>query len=108
MSSIIFNCEFCKYQTNKKYNLNRHITIKHKEEEVEIKEDVEIKEEEVEIKEEVEIYNCDKCDKNYKTKKYFNNHQKICNGLNILSCSKCMFIFTSRFSKSNHIKKIIV
>ena len=47
MSSIIFNCEFCKYQTNKKYNLNRHITTKHKED--------------------VEIYNCDK---NYKTKKY--------------------------------------
>jgi len=98
MSSIIFNCEFCKYQTNKKYNLNRHITTKHKKKE--------IKEEEIkeEIKEE-EIYNCDKCDKNYKTKKYFNNHQKICNGLNVLSCSKCMFIFTSRFSKSKHIKK---
>jgi len=122
MSSIIFNCEFCKYQTNKKYNLNRHITTKHKEEEIkeeeikeedieeEIKEEdieEEIKEEDIEeeIKEEEEIYNCDKCDKNYKTKKYFNNHQKICNGLNVLSCSKCMFIFTSRFSKSNHIKK---
>jgi len=116
MSSIIFNCEFCKYQTNKKYNLNRHITTKHKEEEIkeeEIKEEdieEEIKEEDIEeeIKEEdieEEIYNCDKCDKNYKTKKYFNNHQKICNGLNVLSCSKCMFIFTSRQAKSNHIKK---
>jgi uncharacterized C2H2 Zn-finger protein len=93
MSSIIFNCEFCKYQTNKKYNLNHHITTKHKEEE--------IKEEEIKEEEE-EIYNCDK---NYKTNKYFNNHQKICNGLNVLSCSKCMFIFTSRFSKSKHIKK---
>ena len=29
MSSIIFNCEFCEYKTNKKYNLNRHITNKH-------------------------------------------------------------------------------
>ena len=127
MSSIIFNCKFCKYKTNKKFNLNRHITNKHidkiieieeeikeeeiKEEEIEIEEEIkeeEIKEEEIEKEEEIkeeEIYNCVKCDKNYKTIKYFNNHQKNCNGLNILSCSKCMFIFTSRQAKSNHIKK---
>jgi hypothetical protein len=101
MSSIIFNCKFCKYKTNKKFNLNRHITNKHIDKIIEIEEE-EIEKEE--IKEE-EIYNCVKCDKNYKTIKYFNNHQKNCNGLNILSCSKCMFIFTSRQAKSNHIKK---
>jgi uncharacterized C2H2 Zn-finger protein len=102
MSSIIFNCEFCKYQTKRKYDLNRHQTSLHPKYVMkQIKEDVEIKEEDIEE----EIYNCDKCDKNYKTKKYFNNHQKICNGLNVLSCSKCMFIFTSRQAKSNHIKK---
>jgi hypothetical protein len=96
MSSIIFNCEFCEYKTNKKYNLNRHITNKHIDKTIE----EEIKEE---IKE--EIYNCVKCDKNYKTKKYLISHQSKSNGLNILSCSKCMFIFTSSQSKSNHIKK---
>ena len=107
MSSIIFNCKFCEYKTKRKYDLNRHQIALHPKnvmnqiKEIEIKE-IEIKE--VEIKE-VEIYNCVKCDKNYKTIKYFNNHQKNCNGLNILSCSKCMFIFTSRQSKSNHIKK---
>ena len=111
MSSIIFNCEFCEYKTKRKYDLNRHQAalhpknvmkqIKEGTKEVEIKE-VEIKEEEIK---EDEIYNCVKCDKNYKTIKYFNNHQKNCNGLNILSCSKCMFTFTSRQSKSNHIKK---
>ena len=31
MSCIIFNCSKCVYQTNKKFNLNRHITSKHKE-----------------------------------------------------------------------------
>jgi len=31
MSCIIFNCSKCIYQTNKKFNLNRHITFKHKE-----------------------------------------------------------------------------
>ena len=57
MSSIIFNCECCKYKTKRKYDLNRHqITVHHKnviKEEEEIEE--EIKEEiEEEIKEEVE------------------------------------------------------
>ena len=108
MSSIIFNCKFCKYKTNKKYNLNRHMTNKHIDKTIETKEEEikeEIKEETKEEIEEDEIYNCVKCDKNYKTIKYFNHHQKNCNGLNILSCSKCMFTFTSRHSKSNHIKK---
>lgn len=80
MSSIIFNCEFCKYKTNKKYNLNRHMTNKHIDKTIEIKEEIE-----------EEIYKC---------VKYFNHHQQNCNGLNILSCSKCMFTFTSRHYKS--------
>jgi hypothetical protein len=109
MSSIIFNCKFCKYKTNKKFNLNRHITNKHIDKIIEIEEEIKEEIEEEEIKEEEieeeEIYNCVKCDKNYKTIKYFNNHQKNCNGLNILSCSKCMLNFTSRQAKSNHIKK---
>ena len=107
MSSIIFNCEFCEYKTNKKYNLNRHQIALHPTNVMkQIKEGTkeEIEEEiEEEIKE--EIYNCVKCDKNYKTKKYLISHQSKSNGLNILSCSKCMFIFTSSQSKSNHIKK---
>ena len=52
-----------------------------------------------------EIYKCNKCDKKYKIKKYLINHEKVCNGLNILTCPKCMFTFKSRFSKSTHIKK---
>ena len=111
MSSIIFNCEFCEYKTTKKFNLNRHMTNKHIDKPIETKEEnkeeieEEIKEETKEEIEEDEIYNCVKCDKNYKTKKYFNHHRQNCNGLNILSCSKCMFTFTSRHSKSKHIKK---
>ena len=97
MSSIIFNCKFCEYKTKRKYDLNRHQIALHPKNVMNQIKEVEIKE--------VEIYNCVKCDKNYKTIKYFNNHQKNCNGLNILSCSKCMFIFTSRQAKSNHIKK---
>ena len=108
MSSIIFNCEFCEYKTTKKFNLNRHMTNKHIDKPIvtkeEIKEEIEEEIKEDEIKED-EIYNCVKCDKNYKIKKYLISHQSNCNGLNILSCSKCMFTFTSRQAKSNHIKK---
>lgn len=100
MSYIIFNCEFCEYQTKNKYNLNRHHISLHPKNVME-----EIKEEEIKEEEIKEIYKCLKCNTIYKTKKYFNNHQQNCNGLSILSCSKCMFNFTSRFSKSNHIKK---
>jgi hypothetical protein len=87
MSSIIFNCKFCKYKTNKKFNLNRHITNKHIDKIIEIEEEIkeeieeeEIKEEEIEKEEEIkeeEIYNC----------------------------VKCMLNFTSRQAKTIHIKK---
>jgi len=51
------------------------------------------------------IFNCLKCGKQYKTKKYLIEHEEKCIGLNILSCPKCMKTFSSRSSKSNHIKK---
>lgn len=90
--SSIFNCEFCEYKTKKKYNLNRHQTTLHPKNVM--KQIIEEKN-----------YTCVKCNKKYKTKKYLISHQSKCNGLNILSCPKCMFMFTSRHSKSNHIKK---
>jgi len=49
-------------------------------------------------------FNCKKCYKSYKTKEYLNNHESKCNGIDILTCSKCMFTFTNRFSKSKHLK----
>ena len=51
------------------------------------------------------VFNCKKCNKKYKTKKYLLNHEEKCNGLNILTCPKCMFTFSSKNSKSNHMKK---
>ena len=114
--SSIFNCEFCEYKTKKKYNLNRHQTTLHpknvmkqiKEKRKKKKEKKKKEKIEEEIKKEIEEeknYTCVKCNKKYKTKKYLISHQSKCNGLNILSCPKCMFMFTSRHSKSNHIKK---
>jgi uncharacterized C2H2 Zn-finger protein len=50
-------------------------------------------------------YKCEKCSKSYLTSKSYNNHIKDCNGLNILTCPKCMFTFADRSGKSKHIKK---
>jgi hypothetical protein len=124
-----FYCAFCEYKTKRKHDLNRHQNAMHpknvmneiQNENVNLKDNVLFKEENVLFKEEnvdleeiqedideiksKEIYKCNKCQKNYKTIKYLINHQKSCNGLSVLTCPKCMFTFTSRFSKSNHIKK---
>jgi hypothetical protein len=105
-----FFCEECEYTTNKKYNLIRHQNNKHFKKELKIQnEEKHIQNEEiVNQNEEIvkqQIYQCKKCNKNYKTKKYLIEHEKICNGINILTCPKCMFTFSSRSSKSAHIKK---
>ena len=51
------------------------------------------------------IYQCAKCDKQYKTKKHLIKHQEKCNGLSILACPKCLKVFSNRHNKSAHIKK---
>jgi hypothetical protein len=48
---------------------------------------------------------CSKCNKFYKTKKSLINHEKSCNGLSILTCPKCMKIFSHINNKNKHIKK---
>ena len=50
-------------------------------------------------------YNCAKCNKIYKTKKYLEQHNKKCNGIDSLTCPKCMKRFTDSGNKSRHIKK---
>ena len=51
---------------------------------------------------------CKKCNKIYMTKKNLLIHEKKCKGVDDLTCPRCMISFSSRQSKSNHIKKIIV
>jgi hypothetical protein len=120
-----FFCEECEYSTNKKYNLIRHQNSKHFKKELKIQnedihiinedkhiinedihiinEDIHIINEDIHIIDEIK-YNCKKCNKNYKTKKYLIEHEKICNGLNILTCPKCMTTFSTTSNKSRHIK----
>jgi len=86
--SKIFTCDYCSYITDRKTNMDRHQSNKHT------------------IKKEIpeNIFTCDKCCKQYKTKKHYNNHYKTCIGVNILTCPTCMVVFSSTSNKSRHIK----
>jgi uncharacterized C2H2 Zn-finger protein len=53
----------------------------------------------------VSILICKKCNKIYKTKKSFIEHEKNCKGIDELTCPTCMISFKSRYSKSKHIKR---
>ena len=52
-----------------------------------------------------EKYICKKCDKIYKIKKSYIEHEKTCKGIDELTCPKCMVTFTNRHNKSRHIIK---
>ena len=130
MENNLFFCEFCNYSTKRNYNLKRHHNAVHNRNIPKIKneenvnrneenvnrngenvnrneENVNRNEENVNRNEEnvKQSFYCSKCAKQYKTKKYLINHEEKCNSLNILTCTKCMFTFSSRISKSAHIKK---
>lgn len=99
----MFNCSYCSYISNKKSNITRHIKNKHTTNKEEINEQKETdKEQEINTD---DIYTCDKCSKKYKTKKHYINHYKTCIGVNVLTCPRCMFEFTTAQAKSKHIKK---
>jgi len=116
----IHKCGFCKYKTNRKYDLNKHRIRMHKYENGEnadknfYEKNVVPNEKNVVPNEKnvvpneknvVSILICKKCNKIYKTKKSFIEHEKNCKGIDELTCPTCMISFKSRYSKSKHIKR---
>ena len=99
MTEQKYKCNHCEYITNRTNNLKRHHNTVHKL----------LNENEKMLNENEKMLNdnyiCKKCNKSYKTKKSFINHDKKCNGLSILTCPKCMITFSSRFCKSSHMKR---
>ena len=102
----IHKCGFCKYKTNRKYDLIKHHNRIHKYE-ININTDKKNYEKNVVPNEKnvVSILICKKCNKIYKTKKSFIEHEKNCKGIDELTCPTCMISFKSRYSKSKHIKR---
>ena len=102
-----YKCPFCEYVTMRNYNLKRHqynihnyiFTYYNTYEKIE-EENVHPYEENVDPN-----FICKKCNKYYKIKKNLLIHESKCNGVDDLTCPKCMISFTSRQSKSNHLKR---
>jgi hypothetical protein len=119
-SLLTYQCDYCFYKTNKKYNLIRHQNSKHY---IENNNNCVISEngrnvhpngknvhpnrKNVHPNEKIvhPTQICTKCNKIYKTKKCLIQHEKNCNGIDDLTCPRCMISFSSRQAKSNHIKR---
>ena len=102
MTEQKYKCNHCEYITNRTNNLKRHHNTVHKLLNEKILNEKMLNENEKMLN---DNYICKKCNKSYKTKKSFINHDEKCNGLSILTCPKCMITFSSRFCKSSHIKR---
>jgi len=115
----MLRCSFCNYITDRKFNLQRHNNNKHyeileKQQLLENEQKVNPNEQKVNPNEQKVNPNeqkvnpntlyCNKCNKLYKTLKHLSNHEKKCNKVDNLTCSKCMLSFTTKQAKSRHIK----
>jgi uncharacterized C2H2 Zn-finger protein len=127
------SCSFCNYTTKRKFDLKRHQNAKHITNEGNslnvypnlqnvfqdnanvIQDNVNVPQYKENVfsnneniinnieNDNINKFICIKCNKLYKTKKYLENHEKTCNGVDILTCPRCMISFANRKSKSKHI-----
>jgi hypothetical protein len=114
MISKKYKCSDCEYESEKKYNIKRHMMSKHKKEKINIStsnnnnihENNNVNENNVNENNNVHNDNkCSKCNKILSSKQYLQKHLLICKGVsNPLECHLCHKIYASRTSKSNHLK----
>jgi hypothetical protein len=132
MISKKYKCSLCNYESDKKYNINRHMVAKHKKEEntvfkpndlnpalrhsnlflkgkntvLEGKNTVlEGKNTVIEGTKQLNDNKCYKCNKILSSKKYLQKHLVICKGVsNPLECHLCHKILFDSSSKSKHLK----
>ena len=112
MAEKEFRCQFCDYKTNKLYNLNRHKTIKHVENEQAGLIDIQTGKIDVQAgkidlqagKIDINRY-CDKCDKVFTRTYGLNKHKEKCKGkINPLECNFCKKVFSLPSAKCRHQK----
>ena len=118
MSSKIYNCSLCLYNTDIKFNFNRHMVLKHSNNK---DKNVDINGKNVgdccknvgdccknvgDCCKKVECDNkCVKCNKILSSKYYLQKHLIICKGVsNPLECHLCHKIYSDKTSKSHHLK----
>ena len=99
----MYNCSYCKYKSNKKYNLDRHINTKHKNDIIEDNNDINTDKNDI-IEDKCII--CIKCNKKLSSKQSLKKHLLICKSVsNPLECHLCHKIYYDSSSKSRHLKK---
>ena len=125
--AVNIKCFFCNYTTKRKFDLKRHHYAKHYDIKLNIYnntqngekvhadgEKVHADGEKVHPKgEKVHAdgekvhpkFICKKCNKIYKSNRYLIYHEKKCNGIDDLTCPRCMNSFTTKQGKSNHLKR---
>jgi hypothetical protein len=111
----MFWCESCQYNSNRKYNLQKHVKNVHNRDATD-KElcDTQIfakntqifaKNTQILAKNDKQNLHCPKCFKNFKTFHGCKKHQTICKGVsNILECHHCHNVFTTASAKCKHLK----
>ncbi len=111
MTTENYKCEYCIYNSNRLYNLKRHMMTKHKENNsqhlINNKQNTDIDKPNTDIyKQNTDIDNkCYKCNKILSSKQNLNKHLLICKGvLNPLECHLCHKLFFDSSSKSRHLK----
>ena len=108
------SCPFCSFASKRKYDLQRHQNAKHIQIVTPAAEDMSsVSSEENQLQNEkyvapnnkdvVSHQMCKKCNKIYKTKKCLASHEVKCDGIDKLTCPRCMVSFATRHSKSRHI-----
>jgi uncharacterized C2H2 Zn-finger protein len=93
-------CVFCDFASKRKYDLQRHQNAKHIQKDTFVADTADniVREENVPTQ-----LMCKMCNKIYKTKKCLASHEVKCDGIDILTCPRCMISFATRHSKSRHI-----
>lgn len=100
----MFNCSFCDYFTDRKFNVQRHLRNKHKIDYFDYEEDLSNHINKMNKDSDSIKLSCKICNKIYKTEKHLINHEKKCNKVDNLTCPRCMISFSNRKHKSRHIK----
>ena len=103
-------CKYCTYTSDRNFCIKRHEINKHSKEILNemkntISEEKRVLSEEKEVLLEETGFLCKKCNKLYKIKKFLLEHEKICKGVDSLTCPRCMRSFTNSSNKSKHIKR---
>ena len=92
----MYNCLECTYNTEKKYNLDRHIISKHK---------ISNPNGVIPNPKGVIPNQCEKCQKVYSSKGNLNKHLLICKGpiIDVKICEYCKKTLASKRNKENHL-----